>query len=692
MISDDFKEILDKYSTETNKPFENNIFGLKMDNEFNNDLKNFLKNNIQNFDEYETMLFRGLMNAWLKTPWAGIRNKKTAQNFSKGIFIIYEFDLKNKGVLLSINQGTNEKNRKKISLKILTSRAKKLSDRIVEKNDFLSHEKGKKFDNLNLGSKTAIISKYYHYNELNNEILKKDLKILINIYEKIIPYYINLINNQQEHNFDWFKNNPSKIKKVEEMVHKGSNNNEIAKEFETTNSVISRVRLELTNIPPHARGIKKGSKNNELITTDVQTLYQNVWLLSPGEVAKYWNEFREGNFVAIGWGELGDLSKYSNTKELQIDLEKKYPKQNKHFNASNSNKAPKQTNNAKALYDFYKKMKPGDLVFIKKGIKTLLGLGVITSDYKFLKDSIITDSDYNNVRDVEWLKIGEFNLLDSFGQFTQKTLTNITNIKYKSFNGSEFYEGLAKIMNFSIDDFFNKHQKPNSLNEIENKKLITLLKEINLDSYNPDLHDGSYKLVDKAVHYLSKINPSEYDNKDMDMLYLMTVGTWSHGWDKKKNRIIESNLKQEDKDSLIQILNDVKSIAENKGYFNSLENNHVGMFGTGFMKFNKLQKEDAQKFIKMCVEIQDIENQNEVFTKTNLVLKDGIKGMGIASVSQILHCLKPFMFPIINSAMNNNSEVYDILGMKLEKPVTETNYIIKLKDLILLKIIEHLIY
>lgn len=620
MISDDFKEILDKYSTETSKPFKNSKFGLKMDNEFNNELNNFLENNIQNFNEYETRLSRGLMNIWVKTPWAGIRNKKITTSFSRGLFIIYEFDLKNKGVLLSINQGTNGKNRKKISSKILISIAKELSDNIIEKNGFLSHEVGKKFDNLKLSSKTAIISKYYHYDELNNEVLKKDLKNLIDIYEKIIPYY-------------------TKLKKVKDMVLKGYNNNEIAEKFETT----------------------------------------NVWLLSPGEVGRYWNEFREGNFIAIGWGELGDLSKYNNVESLQIDLEKKYPKQSETYNAPNSNKTSKQPFTARGLYNFYKEMNPGDLVFIKKGIKTLVGIGVIKSDYEFLKDSIIPKEDYNHIRKIEWIKTGEFYLPDSFGQFNQKTLTNITNLNYKSFKGDAFYKELLKIMNISIDDYIDefKEESENIIqNDAEFDRLFSILKETNLECYNPDLYDGSYKLVDKTVRYLSKLDSEEYNISDMDMLYLMTIGTWQHGWDKKQNKISESSLKKEDKYALSQILNDVKLLASNKSYTTSLEKNNVGMFGTGFMTFNNnMNNKDVIKFLKMCVDIQDLEDIDEIFEKVEMVLKDGIKGMGVASVSQILHCLKPFIFPIINGAMKNDTKVYEKLGIELQKPVSEDNYI-----------------
>ena len=117
---------------------------------------------------------------------------------------------------------------------------------------------------------------------------------------------------------------------------------------------------------------------------------KNVWLLSPGENAVYWDEFRKNNIIAIGWGNLGDLSQFGGDKEKILKaLEKTYPKKSESYHAPGSNKTSKQTNNANALLDFSKVMKIGDIVFIKKGITTLLGVGIITSDYKFSKESKI---------------------------------------------------------------------------------------------------------------------------------------------------------------------------------------------------------------------------------------------------------------------------------------------------------------
>lgn len=95
----------------------------------------------------------------------------------------------------------------------------------------------------------------------------------------------------------------------------------------------------------------------------------------------------------------------------------------------------------------------GDLVFIKKGTKALVGVGIVKSDYKFSDESIIEGSDYNHIRDIDWIKTDEITVPKRMGQLVQKTLTNITNIDYKSWKGSTYYEELAKIMDFDINSY-----------------------------------------------------------------------------------------------------------------------------------------------------------------------------------------------------------------------------------------------
>jgi DNA polymerase III delta prime subunit len=164
---------------------------------------------------------------------------------------------------------------------------------------------------------------------------------------------------------------------------------------------------------------------------------KKVWLLAAGENAKYWDCFQEKNIINIGW-KIGDLSKYGNdVKRIQKAIEKKYPKKKPNGEPVNQNLS------SKALLDFYKNINIGDLIFIKKGIKTILGVGIVTSNYKFEKI---------HVREVKWLKCGEFNLSEKNISLPQKTLTRLNLDSYKP---------LAKIMNFPIEEYINNDINPN---------------------------------------------------------------------------------------------------------------------------------------------------------------------------------------------------------------------------------------
>jgi hypothetical protein len=243
-------------------------------------------------------------------------------------------------------------------------------------------------------------------------------------------------------------------------------------------------------------GFVKNYRAFDLLNFEEYTNYtnnKNVWLLSPGENAVYWDEFRKNNIIAIGLGKLGDLKQFGENNEEILDaLEITYPKKSETYHAPNSNKSSKQTNNAKALLDFSKEMKIGDIVFIKKGISTLLGVGIIKSDYKFSKEPVIYSEieksiDYNHFREVEWLKCGEFDATPE-SRMTMKTLTNITNYPSKTVEGLLYYQALGKLMDFQIDEYIKnsknlgiKYDKKDFLQEVvfleENyNQLINLLK------------------------------------------------------------------------------------------------------------------------------------------------------------------------------------------------------------------------
>lgn len=131
------------------------------------------------------------------------------------------------------------------------------------------------------------------------------------------------------------------------------------------------------------------------------------WLYAPGEGACMWNAFYERGVMGLGWHELGDLRGYATKEEMRQRL------------LETRDDSTSQTNSARAVWQFANEMKPGDVIFVKRGLKEIIGRGVVTGDYVYDPDG----GEYPHLRDVSWNRQGSWR---SDQQFAMKTLTEIT--------------------------------------------------------------------------------------------------------------------------------------------------------------------------------------------------------------------------------------------------------------------------
>lgn len=207
-----------------------------------------------------------------------------------------------------------------------------------------------------------------------------------------------------------------------------------------------------------------------------------------------------------------------------------------------------------------------------------------------------------------------------------------------------------------------------------NKDLI-ISKLKNEKDIKPEEYDGGYKLVQTAVDLYKNIDLTEVDYHDLELIYFLTIGTWSSSYSKKKKLVRKSNLLDKDKDKLLNLIDEIKVKAESGGFNNLSKENETGMFGTGFHSFKKgdsFPEEDKVKiFIKYLIEINNSENENTAIEILADMLPINITNFGVASLSEILHCLKPRFFPVINRL---SRDVYDSLNLDLEKPTEIDNY------------------
>ena len=151
---------------------------------------------------------------------------------------------------------------------------------------------------------------------------------------------------------------------------------------------------------------ERDSKSSALADEDVDVVH--YWIYSPGENASKWDECYQEGKMYIGWGFLGDLSKFNTKEDIKNVMQKKY--------ASDGS----FKNDCHATWVFANEMKPGDVVFAKKGMHKIIGRGIVESEYTFQPNAKDT---YRNVRKVKWTHNGEW---DHPGHAVTKTLTDIT--------------------------------------------------------------------------------------------------------------------------------------------------------------------------------------------------------------------------------------------------------------------------
>lgn len=250
--------------------------------------------------------------------------------------------------------------------------------------------------------------------------------------------------------------------------------------------------------------------------------------------------------------------------------------------------------------------------------------------------------------------------------------------KSDEFDGSKGrYMELEMIEEFSTGLFeksrLEQHSFKSPLGPVrvssELKEYLDIVQELlHADELEPDTHDATYELIREVINsYEIMGDLSVCDYRDLDLVYLMCVGTWRHGFDAKKKTIDASHLPDSEKNRLKNLLDELGEKAKNGEYTNNEENDaNFGMFGTGFYTFKQNTDEHSPKdFIQMCIDIKNLSNDEEIFNRCEQTLNEDFHGMRAASASMILHCLKPMTFPIFNSNMGfDNIYVYFNIDIK----------------------------
>lgn len=131
------------------------------------------------------------------------------------------------------------------------------------------------------------------------------------------------------------------------------------------------------------------------------------WIYSPYDA---WEEFCSTGIMTIGRDYLGDPMLYESKSEMQRAMQ----------DCGTERDTTTYKNAVLEVWQFIHEIKPGDIIIAKKGTKTVLGRGVVTSEFIYDEKK---PQDFKYYRQVNWTNKGEW---EHPGKAVTKTLTDIT--------------------------------------------------------------------------------------------------------------------------------------------------------------------------------------------------------------------------------------------------------------------------
>ncbi len=172
----------------------------------------------------------------------------------------------------------------------------------------------------------------------------------------------------------------------------------------------------ITNKEQNTESFFNENLNNE-IHAEYPTFLEerNVWRIAAGDKNNkeiVWKEFKEHEFVSIGWFDKGyfrDYRTFNSEEDIYDQLKKDNP------NTSDDTKAPKM------IWDFTHEIKVGDIVVANFGNQKYCGIGIVVSDY-IPADQVGFKYEMNHIRKVKWQILDEITNIKQFGRHSVQEL------------------------------------------------------------------------------------------------------------------------------------------------------------------------------------------------------------------------------------------------------------------------------
>lgn len=184
MIASFFQNVLDSYLSEGSRTVDSSTgcYGL---------IKNKIPNYFDKLIKRKDIYISGSTGQGNRTayPWVCIMNRKLTTSPQRSIYIAYLFKKDMTGFYLTLNQGityfqANYKNHFSKAMKVAEYFRNEIKDTSFSKKPIyiggIRPDKGFGYE------RTTIFSKYYHSNHFNDDEIKSDLKLMLELYDEVI--------------------------------------------------------------------------------------------------------------------------------------------------------------------------------------------------------------------------------------------------------------------------------------------------------------------------------------------------------------------------------------------------------------------------------------------------------------------------------------------------------------------------
>ncbi|MCM3609966.1 EVE domain-containing protein [Planococcus sp. MERTA32b] len=216
---------------------------------------------------------------------------------------------------------------------------------------------------------------------------------------------------------------------------------------------------------PGATNFKVTKEEDQVIQSIIEGNYEHIpaaappevqikderryWMYAPGEGSRLWEEFYEKGIMGLGWEDLGDLKQFPTKNAMKEKMKEIYGEDFSYKNAGH------------ATWQFANEIGKNDVVYAKKGLKKIIGRGVVTSEY-FYDETL---EEYNHVHKVDWTHKGEW---DYKGQIALKALTEITPYTEDYHKLEQLFDEISDDILISDDENFNyeEYKESDFLSEV----------------------------------------------------------------------------------------------------------------------------------------------------------------------------------------------------------------------------------